>query len=64
MEQYQLTQTVSAPTRKTMTSSSLLDICLTSTLHSSRVVPITISDHYMIAIVEIIPNEQNSYVLC
>ncbi len=50
----QLAQTISAPTRKTMTSSTLLDICLTSTpekLITSRVVPITISGHYMIVIV-------------
>jgi hypothetical protein len=54
MEQYQLTQTISAPTRKIMTSSSLLDVCLTPTpekLITSRVVPITISDHYMIVVV-------------
>jgi hypothetical protein len=54
MEQYQLIQTISAPTRKTMTSSSLLDVCLTPTpekLITSRVVPITISDHYMIVVV-------------
>ncbi len=55
MEQYQITQTTSAPTRKTMTSSSLLDICLTSVtpenLITSRVVPITLSDQYMIVIV-------------
>ena len=31
MEQYQLTQTINTPTRKTMNSSSLLDVCLTPT---------------------------------
>ena len=51
MELYQLTQTISSPTRVTMTSSSLLDVCITHTpekLVTSRVVPITISDHYLI----------------
>ena len=54
MEQYQLTQTISVPTRMTLTSSSLLDVCLTPTpekLITSKVVPTTISDHYMIVIV-------------
>ena len=31
MEQYQLTQTIDTPTRKTIKSSSLLDVCLTAT---------------------------------
>ena len=38
----------------TIASSSLLDICITSTFERlivSRVVPIAISDHYMIVIV-------------
>ena len=51
MELYQLTQTIRSPTRVTMTSSSLLDVCITHTpekLVTSRVVPITISDHYLI----------------
>ena len=51
MELYQLTQTISSPTRVTMTSSSLLDVCITPTpekLVTSRVVPIAISDHYLI----------------
>ena len=51
MELYQLTQTISSPTRVTMTSSSLLDVCITHTpekLVTSRVVPVTISDHYLI----------------
>ena len=45
MEQCQLTQTINTPTRKTMSSSSLLDVCLTPTpekLITSRVVPITL----------------------
>ena len=59
MEQYQLTQTINTPTRKTMNSSSLLDVCLTPTpekLITSRVVPITLSDHYMIVVVRKINN--------
>ena len=51
MELYQLTQTISSPTRVTMTSSSLLDVCITPTpekLVTSRLVPIAISDHYLI----------------
>ena len=51
MELYQLTQTISSPTRVTMTSSSLLDVCITPTpekLVTPRVVPIAISDHYLI----------------
>ena len=51
MEQY---QTITSPTRMTITSSSLLDVCITSTperLIVSRVVPIAISDHYMIIVV-------------
>ena len=54
MEQYQLTQTITSPTRMTITSSSLLDVCITSTperLIVSRVVPTAISDHYMIVVV-------------
>ena len=52
MEQYQLTQTISAPTRMTLPSSSLLDVCLTpEKLISSKVVSTTISDHYMIVTV-------------
>jgi hypothetical protein len=54
IELYQLSQTISTPTRVTMTTSSLLDVCLTPTpdkLITSRVVPISISDHYMILIV-------------
>ena len=54
IELYQLSLTISTPTRVTMTSSSLLDVCLTPTpdkLITSRVVPISISDHYMILIV-------------
>ena len=54
MEQYQLTQTINTPTRKTMNSSSLLDVCLTPApekLITSRVVPITLSDHFMIVVV-------------
>ena len=53
MEQYQLTQTITSPTRMTITS-SLLDVCITSTperLIVFRVVPIAISDHYMIVVV-------------
>jgi hypothetical protein len=41
IELYQLSQTISSPTHETMNSSSLLDICLTSTpdkLTLSRVV--------------------------
>ena len=59
MEQYQLTQTINTPTRKTMNSSSLLDVRLTPTpekLITSRVVPITLSDHYMIVVVRKINN--------
>ena len=51
MELYQLTQTRSSLTRVTMTSSSLLDVCITPTpekLVTSIVVPIAISDHYLI----------------
>ena len=51
MELYQLTQTISSPTGVTMTSSSLLDVCITPTpekIVTSRVVPIAISDHYLI----------------
>ena len=51
MELFQLTQTISSPTHVTMTSSSLLDVCITPTpekLVTSRVVPIAISDHYLI----------------
>ena len=51
VELYQLSQTISFPTRVTMISSSLLDVCITSTpekLITSRVVPIAISDHYLI----------------
>ena len=51
MELFQLTQTISSPTRVTMTSSSLLDVCINPTpekLVTSRVVPIAISDHYLI----------------
>ena len=51
MELYQLTQTISSPTRVTMTSSSLSDVCITPApekLVTSRVVPIAISDHYLI----------------
>ena len=52
MEQYQLTQTISAPTRMTLTSSSFLDVCLApEKLITSKVVSTTISDHYMIVIV-------------
>ena len=55
MEQYQLTQMIITPTRKTMNSSrsSLLDICLTSTsekLIISRVVPVTLSAHMIIVV--------------
>ena len=53
MEQYQLTQTITSPTRMTITSSSLLDVCITSTperLIVSRLVPVKISDRYMIAV--------------
>ena len=60
MRQYhQLTQTINTPTRKTMNSSSLLDVCLTpipEKLITSRVVPITLSDRYMIAVVRKINN--------
>ena len=59
MEQYQLTQTINAPTRKTMNSSSSLDVCLTSTperLITTRVVPITLINHYMIVVVRKINN--------
>ena len=49
MELYQLTQTISSITpRVTITSSSLLDVCITpmpEKLVTSRVVPISISDH-------------------
>ena len=51
MELYHLTQTISSPTRVTMASSSLLDVCITPTpekLVTSRVVPIAISDRYLI----------------
>ena len=54
MEQYQLTQAINTPTRKTMNSSSSLDVCLTLTperLITSRVVPITLINHYMIVVV-------------
>ena len=49
IELYQLTQTISSPTRVTMASSSFLDVCITPTpekLVTSSVVPIAISDHY------------------
>jgi hypothetical protein len=49
IELYQLTQTISSPTRVTMTTSTLLDVCLTRTpdkLVLSKVVQIAISDHY------------------
>ena len=52
--QYQSTETINTTTRKTMISSSLLDVCLTppsEKLITSRVVPITLSDHYMILVV-------------
>ena len=51
---YQLSQTISSPTRVTLNSSSLIDACLTPTpdqLILSRVVKTAISDHYMILIV-------------
>ena len=48
IELYQLSQTISTPTRVTMTTSSLLEVCLTPT--PDKVVPISISDHYMILI--------------
>ena len=51
MQLYQLTQTISLPTRVTMSSSSLLNVCITPTpekLVTSRVVPIATSDHYLI----------------
>ena len=43
---------MSSSTRVAMTSSSLLDVCITSAsekLVTSRVVPIAISDHYLIS---------------
>ena len=46
-----MSQTISSPTRVIMTSSSLLDVCITPTpekLVASRVVPIAIGDHYLI----------------
>ena len=67
IELYQLTQTISLPTRVTMTSSTLLDVCLTPTpdkLVSSKVVQIAISDHYMILVVRKInirPKQNNRY---
>ena len=54
IELYQLSQTICSPTRVTLNSSSLIDVCLTPTpdkLILSRVVKTTISDHYMILIV-------------
>ena len=51
MELYQLTQTISSPTCVTMATSSLLDVGITPTpekLVTSRVVPIAISDHYLV----------------
>ncbi len=54
IELYQLSQTISSPTRVTLNSSSLVDVCLTPTpdkLILSRVVKTTISNHYMILIV-------------
>ncbi len=54
IEIYQLSQTISSPTRVTLNSSSFIDACLTPTpdkLILSRVVKTTISDHYMILIV-------------
>ena len=46
MESYQLSQTINTPTRVTTTSSSLIDVCLTPT--PTKLIPIAISDHYMI----------------
>ena len=54
IELYQLSQTINSPTRVTLNSSSLIDVCLTPTpdkLILSRVVKTTISNHYMILIV-------------
>ncbi len=66
MELYQLSQTINTPTRVTTTSSSLLDVCLTPTptrLITSQVIPIAISDHYMIFVVRKIniQRKQNSH---
>ena len=50
-ELYQLSQTISSPTRVTMTSSSLLDVYIKPTpekLVTSRVVPIAISDYHLL----------------
>ena len=54
IELYQLSQTISSPTRVTLNSSSLIHACLTPTpdqLIFSRMVKTAISDHYMILIV-------------
>ena len=67
IELYQLTQTISSPTRVTMTTSTLLDVCLTPTpdkLVLSKVVQIAISDHYMILVVRKInirPKQNNRH---
>jgi hypothetical protein len=67
IELYQLTQTISSLTRVTMTSSTLLDVCLTPTpdkLVLSKVVQIAISDHYMILVVRRInirPKQNNRH---
>jgi hypothetical protein len=67
IELYQLTQTISSPTRVTMTTSTLLDVCHTPTpdkLVFSKVVQIAISDHYMILVVRKIntrPKQNNRH---
>ena len=61
MESYQLSQTINTPTRVTTTSSSLIDVCLTPT--PTKLIPIAISDHYMIFVVRKIniQRKQNSH---
>ena len=51
MELYQLTQTISSPTRVTMTLSSLLDVCITPTARKISYIQSGAychSDHYLI----------------
>ena len=64
MGQYQLTKKINTSTRKTMNSSSLLDVCLAPTpekLITSRVVPITLSDHFMIVVVRDMHSKRKSH---
>ena len=51
IELYQLSQVINKPTRETITTSSLLDVCITSTPEKiilSEVIPVGISDHNLI----------------